>query len=276
MSCQKQQLEKYRDISYVTNILENTFTRKIDNNILEFCYLPSKSIDCLTIIFLHDGLGSITTWKDLPLIIKERTNCNILIYSRLGMGNSDPIKKPRKTNYMHLEATKTLPQICKMFNISKPILLGYSDGASIAIINAGSGFETKALILEAPHVNVEPLSVKGAKNALQYWENGDLKNKLSKHHKNVESAFKGWSNAWISKEFRKWNIEEFLNKIEVPILLLQGKEDEYGALKQIDKIKNTVRGYCKSVILDNCSHSLNKDRKETVINEISEFINFIK
>ena len=257
-------------------MLNNTFKKYINGNFLEFSFLESKEKNNLTIIFLHDGLGSIATWKDFPLEIKERTGCNILIYSRLGMGGSDPLKISRKINYMHIEAIKTLPQICKIFNIHKPILLGYSDGASIAIINAGSGFKSKALILEAPHVFVEPISIKGAKQTIIQWKNGNLKDKLSKYHEHVDSAFEGWSNAWISKEFKKWNIECFLNKINIPTLILQGKEDEFGTLEQVEKIKSSIKGYCKSIILDNCSHNLNKDRKHTVINKICEFINFVK
>lgn len=224
------------------------------------------------IIFLHEGLGSVSLWKDWPLKVALATKRDAIVYSRIGMGNSSPLKNKRNINYMHVEAIEILPKILKFLNINNPIIFGHSDGASIALIYAGSGFNSKALILEAPHVFVEKISVQGAKYAKKMWNNNDLKDKLKKYHKDVDGAFNGWCNAWTSKEFRNWNIEKYLDKITIPILLIQGNDDTYGTSKQLESIENNTKGIIKRYELENCGHSPHTQYPSKIINQIKNFL----
>ena len=157
-------------------------------------------------------------------------------------------------------------------NIINPVLYGHSDGASIALLYAGNGYKCKSLILEAPHVFVENISVEGAKEAKKMWNTSNLKEKLSKHHKDVNGAFNGWCNAWTSKEFRRWNIEKYLTKINVPTMLIQGKDDQYGTMKQLDSIKNNIKSKVCRLEIDKCGHSPHVEHTEFVIKNIKSFL----
>jgi pimeloyl-ACP methyl ester carboxylesterase len=224
------------------------------------------------IIFLHEGLGSIALWKDFPLRVAKATGRDIILYSRIGMGKSSPIKENRKLSYMHDEAKIYLPQIIKYLNLPEVILFGHSDGASIALIYAGSGFKVKSLILEAPHVFVEDISIKGIKIAKKAWNNNNLKDKLSKYHEDVEGAFNGWCNVWLSKNFKNWNIEDYLKSITVPIQLIQGSNDEYGSLKQLDSIEKHVSGRTYRHEIEGCGHSPHSQYPIDITNKIKYFL----
>jgi pimeloyl-ACP methyl ester carboxylesterase len=224
------------------------------------------------IIFLHEGLGSIALWKDFPLRVAKATGRDIILYSRIGMGKSSPIQENRKLSYMHDEAKIYLPQIIKYLNLPEVILFGHSDGASIALIYAGSGFKVKSLILEAPHVFVEDISIKGIKIAKKAWNNNNLKDKLSKYHEDVEGAFNGWCNVWLSKNFKNWNIEDYLKSITVPIQLIQGSNDEYGSLKQLDSIEKHVSGRTYRHEIEGCGHSPHSQYPIDITNKIKYFL----
>ena len=255
-------------------------TESLDNIVIGNINIEIKSILHINstlepIIFLHEGLGSISLWKDFPNKIAKITKRDVIIYSRFGMGNSSSLKEPRNVNYMHQEAMNYLPKILKYLKITNPILFGHSDGASIALIYAGNKNNVKALILEAPHVFVEDISIKGINDAKKMWNNSNLKDKLSKYHKDPDGAFNGWCNAWLSKEFRKWNIEEYLYNINVPILLLQGNEDTYGTLKQLESIENNTKGIVKRYELENCGHSPHTQFPDIISNQVERFLNNI-
>ena len=225
------------------------------------------------IIFLHEGLGSVDQWKEWPKIISTITKRDVYLYSRVGMGNSSPLKDKRSINFMHEEALKTLPKLISKLNINKPpILLGHSDGASISIIYAGSGLVLKSLILIAPHIFVEEISINSIKNIKKMWLNSNLKKKLKKYHKDVVGAFEGWCNIWLTEEFKAWNIENYLKEITVPILLIQGKNDEYGSLDQILGINRQVTSKIENIIIEDCGHSPFKDHPEIVNNAINKFL----
>ena len=225
------------------------------------------------IIFLHEGLGSIGLWKEWPSIISKLTDRDVYLYSRLGMGNSSSLKNKRSINFMHDEALKTLPKLILKLNLNKPpVLLGHSDGASISIIYAGSGLEVASLILMAPHIFVEKASIKSIKNIKKMWLNNSLREKLNLYHKDVIGAFEGWCNIWLSKEFKTWNIEKYLKEINVPILLIQGKNDEYGSLDQIVGINKQVTSETENIIIDHCGHSPFRDQPEIVNHAISKFL----
>ena len=245
---------------------------------IEIKKISSKNNILEPIIFLHEGLGSISLWKDWPLRVSTFLKRDVYIYSRIGMGNSTSIKGPRNIDYMHVEAIEILPKLIKFLKINKsPILLGHSDGASIALIYAGSSVNnySKCLILEAPHVFVEDQSIKGAKKAKIQWKSKGLREKLKKHHKDVDGAFNGWCNAWTSEAFKSWNIENYLSQINVPIMLIQGKGDEYGTMKQLDIIENTINSKSYRLELEDCGHSPHTQYPELLISKIKKFLDTI-
>jgi pimeloyl-ACP methyl ester carboxylesterase len=222
-----------------------------------------------SIVMLHEGLGSVSAWRDFPALVSQTTGLGVFVYSRLGYGRSDPVPLPRPLRYMHDEAA-LLPDILK--DIPKPILLGHSDGASIAIIAAGSGFETRGLVLLAPHVFCEDRSIDGIEKARDAYEHGDLRARLAKHHEHVDVAFWGWNRAWLDPGFRAWNIEEYLPRITAPVLVVQGDADPYGTLAQVDAIERGVPGGITKVILPDTGHAPHRERPAETLDAIRAFV----
>src|SRR5579885_2229837 len=159
-----------------------------------------------TIVFLHEGLGSVAMWKDFPKRCAEAAGCDALIYSRYGYGQSDPIDAPRHPGYMHDEALKTLPELLDKLGIERPILFGHSDGASIVLIHAGA-FPVAGVIVLAPHLFVEEIALSGIRGIRSNYDRGELRHRLARYHANPDSAFWGWHDIWLHPDFRRWNIE---------------------------------------------------------------------
>ncbi|MBV9180760.1 MAG: alpha/beta hydrolase, partial [Acidobacteria bacterium] len=213
-------------------------TYVVDGHSLEAVQIEARYSSLPTIVMLHEGLGSIAHWKDFPAQLAEETGAGVLVYSRYGHGASDCLEEPRSVSYMHHEAQVVLPEILAQAGIEHPVLLGHSDGASISIIYSGSVPDSpSALILEAPHVFVEDLSVSSISQAKTLYEQTDLAQRLGRYHTNAESLFWGWNRIWLDPNFRDWNIESFLDLIRCPVLVLQGAQDEYGTGKQIQAIQ---------------------------------------
>jgi pimeloyl-ACP methyl ester carboxylesterase len=230
------------------------------------------------IVMLHEGLGSISLWRDFPQQVAEATGHEVLVYSRYGYGNSEA-SPGFPFSYMHDEGLKFLPELLERLDIKKPILFGHSDGASITLIAAGgSKIEPKGVIVMAPHVIVEQICFDAITDAQVAYQQTDLKDKLGKHHADVDSAFFGWSNAWLSPEFKNWNIEEYLPMISCPILAIQGYEDEYGTMAQIDKIveRSKKAAFVDTLKIENCRHSPHKDQTKIVLDQITHFIKKLK
>lgn len=228
-----------------------------------------------TIIFLHEGLGCVEMWRDFPKLVAHKTGFGALVYSRAGYGKSDLISLPRPVNFMHREALEALPQVIDAFAISDPILFGHSDGGSIALIYAGSEQTNpaKALVLEAPHVFVEPLSITSIEKAKVEYEKGSLKSGLQRYHgDNLECAFRGWNDVWLNPEFRTWNIESFLPNISAPVLLIQGEDDQYGTRRQLESIGAGCRGPVQTELLADCGHSPHRDQPQIVLELVSSFL----
>jgi pimeloyl-ACP methyl ester carboxylesterase len=226
-----------------------------------------------TLVFLHEGLGSVSLWRDFPQRVADATALPALVYSRAGYGRSTALKAPRTPSYMHDEALSILPALLDALGIAHPILVGHSDGASIALIHAGLGVRpVRALIALAPHVFVEDLSIAGIEQARLAYEAGDLRTKLGRYHAHVDSAFRGWNDIWLSPAFRDWNIEGALPGIACPVLLVQGRGDEYGTLAQLDAIERGVCGPVERVELDDCGHSPHRDQPEATLSAIRNFI----
>ncbi len=239
---------------------------------LEYMYIRAASTESPTLVFLHEGLGSISLWKDFPRRLAAACGCNALVYSRYGNGFSDPLAEARRPDYMHREALDVLPEILDRLSIRRPILFGHSDGASIAIIHEGLGPRTAAgLILCAPHVFVEDLALRSIRAVKSAYEATDLRSRLARHHADVDKTFRGWNDIWLHEDFRSWNIEECLADVRCPTLAIQGAEDEYGTFEQIDRIAARAAdvGICK---LSDCRHSPHRDQAEAVIGAAVHFI----
>lgn len=245
---------------------------RVGGHRLEVVHLAGAGANAPTIVFLHEGLGCISMWRDFQQQVVDATGCNALVYSRYGYGRSDPIDAPRRVDFMHREALDTLPALLDQFGIERPILFGHSDGGSIALIHAGAaGREVGAVIVMAPHVLVEDLSIRSIEAARVAYETTDLRARLARHHDDPDSAFRGWNDIWLHPDFRTWNIESCLSGIGCPVLAIQGIDDEYGTLDQIRRI---ARGAPDVELLElaDCRHSPHRDQPQAVIDAAARFI----
>lgn len=247
----------------------------IDGNEIEYIlYAAAPSMEEFpTLVFLHEGLGSTELWRDVPqLVAKKLGNPRILIYSRLGYGKSTPRSCNWSVDYMHEEALMFLPKVLEKLSIDNPVLIGHSDGASIALIYAGELKKVSALVLIAPHVFVEQRSLDSISEAKNAFTTTDLAQRLAKYHKDSAATFWGWNNAWLSTEFGDWNIEKFLPSIGSPVLVIQGDLDEYGTYAQIESITQNVSGRVDVKIIERSRHSPHLEDKENVTSLIAEFL----
>lgn len=250
-----------------------------DGHNLEYIWIGPPPDQAATIVFLHEGLGSIAIWGNFAERVAQMTGCGALVYTRVGYGNSDPLPLPWPKTFMHNEATVVLPEVLGRLGVKNAILFGHSDGGSIALIHAGSGNAeaTRGLILEAPHVFVEDLSIEGIRAAKKDYEHGTLRAVLERYHgANVDNTFRGWNDVWLSPEFRSWNIEDYLPQIKVPVLLIQGVDDEYGTLAQLKAIERGIAGQVETLVLENCGHNPHRDQPERVLSQSARFIESIK
>lgn len=244
----------------------------VDGKRLETLWIDPRNPGLSTIVMLHEGLGSIALWKDFPHVLAERTGCGVLVYSRYGHGNSDRLLEKRQNGFMHYEAQAVLPELLNLFRIERPILFGHSDGGSIALIYAGSFPESpRALILEAPHLFVEDLSVASIAEAKVNFQTTDFRDKLAKYHAHVDETFWGWNGIWLDPAFRSWNIEEYLDSIRCPILCIQGEEDEYGTPAQVEAIRGRLPG-TEIVMLADCKHSPHRDQRGATLEAVESFL----
>lgn len=247
----------------------------VDGHSLEAIRIEARQATLPTIVMLHEGLGSVSHWKDFPLQLAARTGAGIFVFSRYGYGASDALTELRSVSYMHHEAQVVLPEILRQAGIERPVLLGQSDGASIAIIYAGTFSDSPAgLILEAPHVFVEDLSVASIAKAREAYKHTNLPRRLARHHANVDSMFWGWNNVWLDPSFRAWNIESFLDSIRCPVLVLQGAQDKYGTIKQLQAIQAKIPS-ASAIILKNCKHAPHRDRLDVTLSAICHFLRTI-
>jgi pimeloyl-ACP methyl ester carboxylesterase len=226
-----------------------------------------------TLVFLHEGLGSISLWKRFPDSVAEATGCPGLVYSRYGYGKSEPLDAPRAIDYMHREALEVLPDLLARLDIVRPILIGHSDGASIALIHAGADrWPVRGVVALAPHVFVEEVSIASIAQAKVAFETTDLAARLGRHHDHVESAFRGWNDIWLHPDFRGWNIEGCLRGIRCPVLLIQGHDDQYGTMAQIEAVERQVAGPVKALRLNGCGHSPHVDQPVATLEAIAAFV----
>ena len=248
----------------------------------QFVDVAGHRLECLcingpnrrpTLVFLHEGLGSVAAWKDFPARVARATACPALIYSRAGYGRSSPASLPRSPDYMHVEALTVLPALLDRLGIDDPVLIGHSDGASIALLHAGSGQRpVRAMVALAPHVFVEDISIASITEARRSFETTDLRARLARRHADADAAFRGWNDIWLSPAFRSWNIETSLPGIRCPLLLIQGRDDEYGTPSQLDAIERQVGGKLTRIELDDCGHAPQRDQPQATLEAIADFV----
>jgi pimeloyl-ACP methyl ester carboxylesterase len=242
---------------------------------LEYQLIPAHQINRPTLVLLHEGLGSVAMWRDFPSRLAAASGCRTLVYSRYGYGQSDVLQAPFGTDFMHREAREALPELLAALNIEKPVLVGHSDGASIALLHAGDGrFAVDGLVVMAPHCFVEDISIRSIEAAKLAFESTDLPDRLAKYHRDVRRTFYGWNDIWLDPAFRQWNIEDCLAGIRCPTLAIQGVDDEYGTMAQIEAVAEQATGApdVELLKLADCRHSPHKDQPQAVIDAIVRFV----
>jgi pimeloyl-ACP methyl ester carboxylesterase len=255
----------------------------VDGKRLETLWIqPERTAECAadgdapaeraTIVMLHEGLGSVAMWKDFPQKLAAASGHRVLAYSRYGHGSSQRLGERRPVEYMHYEGEVVLPELLDKLGVREPILLGHSDGGSISLIFAGKHpGQVRALMLEAPHVFVEDLTVDSIAKSKTVYQSSDLPRKLGRYHEHVDATFWGWNNIWLDPEFRFWNIEEYLPAIRCPILCIQGEDDEYGTRAQLEAIQAEVPA-TEILMLPDCAHSPHRDQPEATLRRMVEFL----
>jgi len=241
---------------------------------LEYRFLGPRPDRAPTIVMLHEGLGCVGLWGDFPEKLQRATGAGVFVYSRAGYGQSSPVALPRPLSYMHDEARDVLPALLDAIGFRRGVLLGHSDGASIAAIYAGTHQDHRVggLVLIAPHFFTEDSGIASIVEAKTAYETTDLKHKLARWHKDVDNAFYGWNGAWLDPDFRKWDITEQLAYIRVPVLIVQGEDDQYGTVKQIETA--TRECYCpvEVALLKGVKHSPQREQPEATLAATTDFV----
>jgi pimeloyl-ACP methyl ester carboxylesterase len=233
---------------------------------LRLCPKPTAR----TLVFLHDALGSIAQWKSFPELLCEKCGMDAIVYERQGHGGSSALDKIRTCHYLHDQALETLPKLLKELNINRPVLIGHSDGGSIALIY-GAHFHAEAIVTIAAHIFVEQITLDGIRKAVQ--SRLLLIPRLRKyHHEKTETLFDAWHEIWLSDEFKDWSIVSEIQSITSPVLAIQGENDAYGSIAQIDSIMKEVRGPTNKLILANAGHLPQLEKSEVLAREIGRFI----
>ncbi len=236
------------------------------------CYGP-KPADAPTLVLLHEGLGCVKLWRDFPAALAAATGLGVFVYSRAGYGQSDPADLPRPVDYMTREALDVLPQVLDAIGVQRGILVGHSDGATIAAIYPGStpDYRVRGIILMAPHFFTEDMGLKEIATAAEAFAKTDLRSRLAKYHRDPDHTFRGWNDSWLNPDFRNWNVADVIDHIRVPVLAIQGRADQYGTLAQIDELDERCYAPVDQLILDDCGHAPFVDQRETVTAAISDY-----
>ncbi|CAN5747848.1 alpha/beta hydrolase [soil metagenome] len=246
----------------------------VDGQRLEYQWHGPPPHDAPALVFLHEGLGCVALWRDLPAELAAATGCGALLYSRAGYGHSDPCALPRPTTYLHHEALEVLPQVLAALEVRDHVLVGHSDGGSIALVYAGGtpAPGLRGVVTEAAHVFNEEVTVQSIRVVREQYVQGDLRTRLAKYHDHVDAAFWGWNDTWLSDEFRVWNLEAFLPDIRVPLLALQGEDDQYGTPAQLHAIAAQTGGPCAARLLPGCAHTPHFEQRDEVLTAVQTFV----
>jgi pimeloyl-ACP methyl ester carboxylesterase len=258
--------------SIMTNLAPSG-TLRIGASDLEYRMIGPAPVEAPTIVMLHEGLGSAGLWGDFPDKLQAATGAGVLVYSRAGYGASTKVDLPRPLDYMHTEALSVLPDLLDSIGFQRGLLLGHSDGASIAAIYAGGvqDHRVRAVAMIAPHFVVEDISVTSITEIKTAYETTGLRARLTRWHSDVDNAFYGWNGAWLDPKFREWDISEYLAYIRVPIAILQGVNDEYGTMRQIEIAQEECYCPVDVTVIPGAGHSPHKEAPEATLEAISDF-----
>jgi pimeloyl-ACP methyl ester carboxylesterase len=242
---------------------------------LEYRMIGPRPDAAPTIVMLHEGLGCIGLWGAFPAELAAATGAGVFVYSRAGYGKSNPAKLPRSTKFMHEEALEVLPRVLAAIGFQRGILFGHSDGASIATIYAGGvqDHRVRGLILMAPHFFTEEMGLAEIRGACEAFAAGTLREKLKRWHSDVDCAFRSWNEPWLNPAFRAWDITESLGYIRVPILVVQGADDQYGTLDQVKAAQDECYCPVEVAILPGVRHSPHRDAPATTLDAVAGFVN---
>jgi pimeloyl-ACP methyl ester carboxylesterase len=253
--------------------LQSTGFLKIGASDLEYRMIGPAPDDAPTIVMLHEGLGCVGLWGDFPDRLAAATGAGVFVYSRAGYGASTKVDLPRPLDYMHIEALEVLPKLLDQIGFRRGLLVGHSDGASIATIYAGgvADHRVRGVAMIAPHFIVEDISVRSIAEIRKAYETTDVRSKLARWHSDVDNAFYGWNGAWLDPKFRSWDIAEYLAYIRVPVAILQGADDQYGTMRQIEIAREDCYCPVDVTIVPGAGHSPHRDAPGATLDAISEF-----
>lgn len=227
-----------------------------------------------TIALLHEGLGCVALWRDFPTQLANATGWGVVAWSRAGYGQSDSCPLPRPLDYQTREAMEVVPGVLDAIGVQRGVLVGHSDGATMAAVYVGQVHDPRihGAVLMAPHFFAEGSGLAEIARARAAYETSDLRDKLARYHRDVDTAFRGWNDAWLDPGFRDWNVEEVLDTIDVPVLAIQGRQDQYGTLAQIDAIARRAPGRVETCVIEDCHHAPHLEAPEEVLSRVSEFL----
>ncbi len=227
-----------------------------------------------TLVLLHEGLGCVALWRDFPEALAAATGCGVFAYSRCGYGGSGPVTLPRPMSYMHDEALEVLPQVLEAAGIQQAVLIGHSDGGSIAAIHAGSARDPRVLgvVLIAAHFFVEEVNIASIGAIKADYERGELRGRLARYHRDVEVAFRGWNDAWLDPRFRAFDITEYVARIRVPVLALQGADDPYGTEEQLRVLERVATCPVETRLVAGARHAPHLEARQATLDAIVPFV----
>jgi pimeloyl-ACP methyl ester carboxylesterase len=247
---------------------------KVAGRALNYEWIEAGRRERPVLVFLHEGLGSIGQWREFPRRLAEASRCPALLYDRYGHGRSEVLQEPKRSiRYMHDEALGALPELLAHLAIDDPVMVGHSDGASIALIHAGAGHPVRAVVAMAPHVFAEPICFASVRNSVRLFETADFAQKLARYHADARRTFYGWANAWLHPQFCGWNIEDSLPGVRCPVLAIQGCEDDSGSMAQVESVARRVGGPCELLKLQGCGHAPFHEQPERTLEATAGFIN---
>ena len=241
---------------------------------LEYRMIGPRPGAAPTLVVLHEGLGCVSMWGDFPDKLQAATGCGVFVYSRVGYGQSSPATLPRKLDYMHVEARETLPHILDAIGFQRGLLVGHSDGASIAAIHGGSiqDHRVTGLVLMAPHFIVEDVTSASIQEFRRAYDTTDLRQRLARYHADADATAHGWSDVWLKSDFRKWDLTEDLAYIRVPVLIIQGEDDQYGTVRQIEIAQEECYCPVEVVMLPDTKHVPFREAPKATLDATVDFV----
>jgi len=241
---------------------------------LEYRMIGPRPDAASTLVMLHEGLGCVGMWGDFPDKLQSATGCGVFVYSRLGYGQSSPAKLPRRLDFMHDEARKILPRLLDAIGFQRGLLVGHSDGASIAAIYGGSVQDHRmaGLVLMSPHFIVEDVTSASIAEVRKAYDTTELRSRLGRYHQDGDATVHGWTDVWLKNDFRSWDLTEDLAYIRVPILIVQGEHDQYGTMRQIEIAQEECYCPVEVLMLSDAKHVPHRESPEKTLNAVVDFV----